>query len=163
MRKDTIKGLFAPLDDFGTTNCVVKAQSLEAYIDAVRRTGIWPLDKMHQKSNQEIIDGPGFVKWKANVPAGACSKCVYKLAGSHIAKTRSGVLNYWEGLCLDCMDISNPKTGDIDKDYWDHNDEKRWDMDCRIEHERNTWYFSYMGRPEIMSTFMRDQQDRKKR
>lgn len=60
------------------------------------------------------------------------------------------------------MDISNPRTGDLDTDYWKHNRLKKWSDKCRIFHQRNTWYFSFMGRPEIMTSFNREQQERKK-
>jgi hypothetical protein len=60
------------------------------------------------------------------------------------------------------MDISNPKTGDLDSDYWEHNKLKGWSKNCRIPHGRNTWYFSFIGRAELMTSFKREQQERKR-
>jgi len=118
MRKEIIKGIFSPLDRFCHTSCAVKAQSLEAYVEAIRHTSIWPLETVHQKSNKEVVDSPGFLHWKATTPEGACYFCRSRLQGTHIAKIRTDILSYWEGLCLDCMDISKTKTGDLDSDYW---------------------------------------------
>lgn len=51
------------------------------------------------------------------------------------------------------------KTGDIDEDYWRHDDKRQWDAGCRINHDQPTWYFSFMGRRSIMRKYM----DNKKR
>jgi hypothetical protein len=161
MRKEIIKGLFAPLDGFCSTNCSMKEKSLWAYVEAVRTTNIWPLETMHKKSNKDIVDSPGFVNWTCTIPEGACMSCVEKLRGDHIKKTRIEILKYWHGLCLDCMDITSPKTGDLHTDYWIHGKEEQdYSENCRISHSRNTWYFSFMGRPEIMSSFLREQKER---
>jgi hypothetical protein len=162
MRKEIIKGLFGPLDNFCTTSCSVKEKSLWAYIEGVKLTGIWPLDSMHTRSNESIIESPGFLNWKCDIPQGACVSCTSKLHGGHISDIRDKILTYWHGLCLDCMNVSKPKTGDIDIDYWLHNSREEWSRGCRLKHSRNTWYFSFMGRPSIMSSFLREEQDRKK-
>ncbi|KAE9370432.1 hypothetical protein N431DRAFT_442268 [Stipitochalara longipes BDJ] len=163
MRKEILKGLFDHLNNFCTTDCLVKEKSLWAYIEGVKTTGIWPLDSMHARSNESIVESPGFLRWKCDIPEGACTSCTSKLRGRHISETRTKIINYWDGLCLDCRDDSAPKTGDLDADYWMHNKLKRWDRGCRIKHERNTWYFSFMGRPEIMNSFKKEQQERKRK
>ena len=78
-----------------------------------------------------------------------CSWCIQDYTGmmdSAVKKTRK----YFDGLCLDCMDPSKPKTGDEDSDYWQHNElrEGEWDSGCRVNHGQPTWYFSFMGRKE---------------
>jgi hypothetical protein len=60
------------------------------------------------------------------------------------------------------MDISNPRTGDLDSDCWEHNERKKWSKNCRICRQRNTWYFSFMGRAELITSFAREEQNRKK-
>ena len=53
--------------------------------------------------------------------------------------------------CTDCMNISKPKLGDADEDYWHHSDlGVGWDKGCRIRHGQPSWYFSFMGRKEKM-------------
>lgn len=54
----------------------------------------------------------------------------------------------FNGLYLDCMDQSLPKTGDVDKDYWEYDGLKIWDKGCRIKYKNTLWYFSFMGRSE---------------
>ncbi|TVY83648.1 hypothetical protein LSUE1_G002598 [Lachnellula suecica] len=154
--------LFEPLDTFCPNNCEVHEKCIAAYLEGVKRTGIWPLQHQQKKSNKSIIDSSGFVNWTCVVPDEACFSCTYKLGGSHIRQTREDILEYWDGLCLNCMDVSNPKTGDSDDDYWVHNDLKEWDSDCLLPHSRNTWYFSFMGRPESMNSFRDEQQSRKR-
>lgn len=57
------------------------------------------------------------------------------------------------------MDKSKPKTGDIDRDYWEHDIEEEWSAYCRINHKQATWYFSFMGRKADMKAH----KDRKRR
>jgi hypothetical protein len=153
-----VAGLFEPLDTFCVNKCEPYEKCIAAYLEGVKRTGIWPL---HKKSNKDVIDSPGVLNWQSLQPARACSSCRMKLAGGHI-NTRDDILEYWDGLCLDCMDVSRPKTGDRDKDYWLHNNMEEWDTGCRLDHDRNTWYFSFMGRPELIDKFKQEQQARKR-
>lgn len=67
-----------------------------------------------------------------------------------VLRAAKTVAEYFDGLCLDCMDISKDlrSYGDRDADYWEHNELEMWDTDCRIRHGEPTWYFSFMGRRE---------------
>jgi len=161
MRSKIIAGLFEPLNIFCPRKCEVHEKCIAAYIEGVKRTDIWPLQHHHQKSNKDVIDSAGFIQWRCSTPTGACYSCQHKLSGAHVRKTREDSLKYWEGLCLDCMNISRPKTGDRDTDYWQHNRLRQWSSGCRLSHGRNTWYFSFMGRPEIMTKFQQEQQARR--
>ena len=163
MRKDIVKALFSPLEKFCSAGCAVKAQSLESYIEGVKRTGVWPLETMPQNSIQKFLNSPGVLKWEAKVPEGACISCIKQLRGHHITKMPEEIKEYWVGLCLDCMDTSKPKTDCLTRDWArDEQQEFDWSEDCRIRHGRNTVYFSYMARPDFRSTFTEQQQDRKK-
>jgi hypothetical protein len=160
MRKDVIKGLFNPLDDFCSMKCGAFEKCVVAYLESVKVTGIWPLEHANNISIQKIVDSRMFTKWTCNIPPGACSGCVTKLRGGHIYETRLELYRYWQGLCLDCMDITSPSNRDIDDEYWEHNQERKFDEGCRLTHSRNTWYFSFMGRPEIMNNYQRENQER---
>ncbi|KAL2075340.1 hypothetical protein VTL71DRAFT_283 [Oculimacula yallundae] len=162
MRKEIVKGLFNPLNRICDRECAVHEKSIKSYLNAIRRTGVWPVEDIQHKSNKDIIESAGFVNWIAAKPENACISCLSSLSGAHVLKIRQAILTYWEGLCLDCMDISKPRTGSIDNDYWTHNDTRNYDRGCRIRHKRNTWYFSFMGRAEIMDAFKHEQQARKK-
>lgn len=163
MRKEILKGVFGPLHEFCSESCEVHEKCLKAYIVAICDTKIWPLEDLTRKSNREILDSRGFITWSPEKPKGACLSCLGRLNGYHIRRTRKLVLEYWEGLCLDCMSSSKTKTGTRDGDYWNHNhlDPNTWDSYCRINHGRNTWYFSFMGRKEHMDIFQREQAARK--
>lgn len=91
----------------------------------------------------------------------ACFRCRtnYKtIVNDAQNKTRS----YFEGLCLDCMDKTKPVTGDADKDYWQHDSLGESDFigGCRCGHHQPTWYFSFMGRQEVMHRFLREKRAR---
>ena len=67
-----------------------------------------------------------------------------------VGRAANTVTKYFDGLCLDCMELSKDlrSDGDRDEDYWKHNDMKKWDTGCRVKHGEPTWYFSFMGRRE---------------
>ena len=72
------------------------------------------------------------------------------------------VKDFFEGLCLDCMDCSKPKTGSTQTDYWKHDKlrECDWITTCRARHKRATWFYSFMGRKEDRDKFYRDKRER---
>ncbi|RDW95219.1 hypothetical protein BP5796_00982 [Coleophoma crateriformis] len=157
VRRKIIGGLFNPLMDMRNCKCQKNKDAVCSYLDGIFLTNIWPLENNGRKSNEEIIDGPGIVDWKCKLEAGACSACTSKLEGQHIKSLCGEVGDYWQGLCLDCMNITRPKTGNIHSDYWLHNELRKWDSKCRITHGRNTWYLSFMGRAETMSSYLHEQ------
>ncbi|PYH86447.1 hypothetical protein BO82DRAFT_397619 [Aspergillus uvarum CBS 121591] len=68
-----------------------------------------------------------------------------------VAGAAKRVEAYFDGLCLDCMDLTKNlhKGGDRDRDYWAYmRPRDRYDENCRIKHGEPTWYFSFMGRRE---------------
>jgi hypothetical protein len=161
MRKEIIAALFDPLDELDKCTCDGSAAAIKEYLRGVRKTGIWPLKKERTMSNDDVMGSIGITHWKCEMPPKSCITCRRILGGMHIRQLQQDIRTYWHGLCLDCMDISNPRTGCIDSDYWLHNEDRKWDRDCDITHGRNTWYFSFMGRAEIMETRQREQKERK--
>ncbi|KAI0115833.1 hypothetical protein GGR51DRAFT_502229 [Nemania sp. FL0031] len=69
------------------------------------------------------------------------------LTSGVLAASRSVRKNFG-GLCLDCM--HKFKTEGDDDDYFRHDEPGKHDQGCRVEHGQPTWYFSYMGRKELM-------------
>ncbi|KAF4637981.1 hypothetical protein G7Y89_g119 [Cudoniella acicularis] len=61
MRIKIAAAIFDPLNNFCKTNCEAKEKSISAYIDGVKKTGIWPIKTQHRKSNKDVIDSPGFL------------------------------------------------------------------------------------------------------
>ncbi|TVY32541.1 hypothetical protein LOCC1_G008768 [Lachnellula occidentalis] len=156
LRSRLIRGLFEPMDRFLDARCACKEKSLFAYCQGIRKTGIWPLQDLHKKSVQDILDSPGFVKFDIKIPDGACFTCISKLSLTTIAKVRADVSKDFDGLCLDCINMT--KTGDVDNDYWAHDRMKHWGKSCRINHGQPSWYFSFVGR----KTDMKNHQLKKK-
>ena len=77
---------------------------------------------------------------------------------------RDKALEYFDGLCLDCMDHSNPKMDDDTDDvYWEHNKLRKWDLRCRTSHGEPTWYYSYMGRKETQNLKLRKEREERRR
>ena len=100
-----------------------------------------------KKPVREILGDLDDFSYKA--PKSACSTCRQnypKLVGDVV----SSVEFYFDGLCLDCLDRSKAKTGDIDMDYWCHHTPRidEWCNGCRFPHKQPTWYFSFNGRKE---------------
>ncbi|KAJ0418748.1 hypothetical protein BJY00DRAFT_175637 [Aspergillus carlsbadensis] len=69
--------------------------------------------------------------------------------GAIIRNAIAEVTKYFDGLCLDCMNVSAllDHGRDPDHEYW-HPLRGLWDINCRIKHGDATYYFSCMGRRE---------------
>ena len=140
--------LFKPVERLLKASCKCKAETLFGYIKALHDTQVWPLDPVFPKMQvNDILDSLENSSYEPAVIS--CSWCIQDYTGiveSAVMNTRK----YFDGLCLDCMDRSKPKTGDEDSDYWQHHElhEGQWDSGCRVSHGQPTWYFSYMGRKE---------------
>lgn len=75
-------------------------------------------------------------------------------------KVCASVSGAFHGLCLDCMKIST--TGDPDADYWMHHQLRQWSSGCRVYHTQPSWYFSHMGRNEVMNEYQETKKARKR-
>ncbi|KAI9685404.1 MAG: hypothetical protein M1822_004535 [Bathelium mastoideum] len=94
----------------------------------------------------------GFDWTPPNDSCRSCQRDYKKLVEESIKKAA----NYFDGLCLDCMDASKSKTGDRHSDYWQHHELRNWSSKCRVEHGQPTWYFSFMGRKEDQTKMLRE-------
>ncbi|KAI0976059.1 hypothetical protein F4678DRAFT_456385 [Xylaria arbuscula] len=65
-----------------------------------------------------------------------------------VCEASSRARRNFDGLCLDCM--HKFKMGDDHSDYFAHDKPGNHDRNCRVRHKQPTWYFSYMGRKELM-------------
>jgi hypothetical protein len=131
---------------------------LFAYELALKRTGAWPIEsKMISVSANQTMDNLG----KVEVPPGetdskeGCHLCKFDFKAA-VEGAISETKGYFDGLCLDCMDASQPKFGDDDEDYWRHDETGvAWDRKCRISHGQATWYYSFMGRRQKQINWVR--------
>ena len=140
------RGLFKPVKELLKASCKCKEKTMFGFIEALDGTGVWPLDEVwHKKPVEEILDSlDAFSYDPAAKHCRSCRKNYNFTVKSAVNMTRK----YFDGLCLDCMDRSKPKTRDEDSDYWQHNKLRpgEWDHNCRVNHGQPTWYFSFMGR-----------------
>ncbi|KAK3718872.1 hypothetical protein LTR37_004788 [Vermiconidia calcicola] len=150
------RGLYKPIkDSFTGPHCDCKFKTYYTYEQALFKTGAWPLeDTFLYNSITKLLRMLGnFMlgnfRSKAVGPE-MCAKCrfdVHKVVPEALSETSDS----FDGLCLDCMNTSNPKVGDADEEYWRHAEQgTAWDAHCRVRHSQPSWYFSFMGHKEKM-------------
>lgn len=146
------------MKNFLEAKCTCKENAYYSYSSALYRTEVWPVELYPNESIQYLLDGlENFHYTKAEEACATCSAD----EDYNVQKVCQSVKDNFVGLCLDCMDISKPKIGDVHRDYWLHDRLQVWDKGCRIRHGRSTWYFSFMGRREEMDAHQREQRRRK--
>lgn len=155
LRTKLLRGLFGPMNSFLTSGCGCKEKSHFAYSTALKNAGIWPTGDQYKKSVQDVLNSPGFTNFQCEIPDDACFRCRLMLQKDLVVKVGDEVLRNFQGLCLDCMKLT--KSEDVHRDYWLHDQQKKWDQGCRITHAQPTWYFSYMGRKTDMKNYQQRQ------
>lgn len=131
--------------------CDCNETAICAYLKEVGRIGIAPWGDTFSKSSiKEITDklelfDQAHIR-KPNVKPCDCEcspRCGCSIAWDEaVKKFRKDTLEYFDGLCLDCMKHS-PRN---DSKYWNRpSHQDGYDKDCGIEHGEASWYFSFMG------------------
>ncbi|CAG8976100.1 hypothetical protein HYALB_00002379 [Hymenoscyphus albidus] len=151
LKNQLVGGFFQPQEEFPKLSCKCKGDSVIEYLKAVQKTEIWPVQRLQQKSIFDIIDCPGTINFACKIPENACMHCRRLLSRTVISELRMKVATSFQGICLDCVKMT--KTEDVDSDYWTHDEDRAWDEDCRISHKQPTWYWSFMGRKDIMEKY----------
>lgn len=153
--------LFRPNEKLLKASCKCKETTLFRYEEALYTINVWPLERTCQKDPMTtILKRLNNFSFEASKNAcGSCSIDYKRLVAAAQSKTRS----YFDGLCLDCMDITKPVLKDVDMDYWEHDSVEESDLmgHCRISHHQPTWYFSFMGRREVLDRFLRGKRAQK--
>jgi hypothetical protein len=140
--------------------CPTRAASLTAYLSALSSsTELYPLSNLPFLSISHILDGAGFKNWVCDIPAGACDSCKFHMSEDRIVSASTGALEYWEGLCLDCVRMSNKEMEERSwcKEYFAADEAENWDYGCRIEHGRISWFHSFMGKDDDMNKWLTEQ------
>ncbi|KAK5137621.1 hypothetical protein LTR08_007916 [Meristemomyces frigidus] len=144
------RSLYAPINGLlKEARCRCRADVLYAYEQALANTGAWPLEAAFLGHSVDrvlkMLDGFPGPRALTSQTCGA-SACSFNFAPV-VGKAREECRQYFDGLCLDCMNTSKPKFGDANEDYWQHSKQGvPWDAGCRIRHQQPSWYFSFMGR-----------------
>ncbi|KAL8691726.1 MAG: hypothetical protein Q9218_003119 [Villophora microphyllina] len=148
LRTVLFRGLWGPCHHLLESKCSCKEKTLFDYQKHLYSIDVWPLETVFlKKSINEILLNLG--KFNYEAPMSACGQCRQDYKGI-VERVIAMVKEYFDGLCLDCLDRSKPKTGDVDLDYWRHDklEEHEWVFGCRFKHKQPTWYFSFNGRKE---------------
>ncbi|MCJ1351124.1 MAG: hypothetical protein MMC33_001106 [Icmadophila ericetorum] len=163
IRRILFDRLYDIADVFLDAYCDCSNKIFKSYHKALKVTGVYHLEKFGQRytmaqSFEKLED----IQRKPHETS--CSTCKRHLAES-VGRCRLYARDYFDGLCLDCMDRSDPLTGDSDKDYWQHNDLKEgdWIERCRIHHKQPTWYYSFMGRDETRNKYKELKKEKRRR
>ncbi|KAI4756849.1 hypothetical protein E4T52_11196 [Aureobasidium sp. EXF-3400] len=148
--------LWKPLGETMYAECDCKEKTVFQYLKALVQTDGYPIDQLGRKSvNHVCLNLRSFEK-HFDLPESheGCVKCgrnwewVVKSATIEVQK-------HFDGLCLDCMDHSQPKFLDEHMDYWNHLAHKQWDEKCRVSHGQATWYSSFMGRADTRDKLLK--------
>ncbi|KAK4692165.1 hypothetical protein P7C71_g4984, partial [Lecanoromycetidae sp. Uapishka_2] len=130
------RGLFEPCELLFSANCDCRKETLFDYQKHLFDIGVWPLETVFQKTcMSEILTN--LDKFIYEAKSSACGTCRRDYKGM-VKRINTRVREYFDGLCLDCLNRSKPKLGDADKDYWRHADLK--------EHEWRTLGKTRMSR-----------------
>ncbi|KAL8678703.1 MAG: hypothetical protein Q9186_004978 [Xanthomendoza sp. 1 TL-2023] len=150
------RDLYVANEELLKASCKCKAETLFGYEKRLTDIEVWPIEKVFQKSSMATtIDR--LAKFSYEPHSSACRDC-RKDYKALVQVAREKTKRYFDGLCLDCLDASKPKTSNTDTDYWSHDDldEDAIIYGCRVVHRQPTWYFSYMGRREPRDEFLRN-------
>ncbi|CAG8957241.1 hypothetical protein HYFRA_00009443 [Hymenoscyphus fraxineus] len=151
LKNHLVAGFFQPQEEFPKLDCKCRGDSVIEYLKAVQKTEIWPVHRLQHKSIFDIINCPGTVNFACKIPENACKQCRRLLSRTVISELRMKVASSFQGICLDCVKMTN--TEDVDSDYWTHDENREWDVGCRISHKQPTWYWSFMGRKGVMEKY----------
>lgn len=128
-------------------DCACADKTFRGYYKALRKIRVWPFGLVTRRDsiNMILYKLETFDYVAAEDACAICRRNYNQL----VDRARIRVRDYFDGLCLDCLNESKAKTRDRDTDYWYHNDPgMKWDDHCRFEHGQPTWYFSFMDRWE---------------
>lgn len=161
MKTKLHRGLFEVIKKFLLQSCPCKEKALFQYCKWLERTRIWPLEEWgSRKSIKQLLDGLKLFRYVA--PSNGCSRCNYDIGSDVVKVTSLSVEQYFNGLCLSCMDSSKMSSRDMDAAYWQHNRQEDWDFGCPFAHGQPTWYFSFMGRKAEMDAHKERERERKR-
>ncbi|KAG8528598.1 uncharacterized protein KY384_006285 [Bacidia gigantensis] len=141
--------LFNPMERILATKKSCCESAAGDYHRALVETGSWPWERLGNSTPMNtLLKQLGDFSYQAlGETCGRCRLDYEDVVEACIHETNI----YFDGLCLDCMDASNPKTESSDRDYWKHSTMSKGEFltGCRVKlHGEATWYHSFMGRRE---------------
>ncbi|TVY49171.1 hypothetical protein LOCC1_G000957 [Lachnellula occidentalis] len=149
MKTKIHQALYPPIRGFLSGSCSCKKDGMFAYQMALDRSGAWPLEeKLHGIDAISIHDLLGnLATFKFEAPNEDCELCSRDYKESTVDPCVQGVLDNFEGLCLNCIDYPNDKN--LHPDFLPFaGGGKVFDKDCHIAHRQPTWWFSWLASRE---------------
>ncbi|CAD6439281.1 94f6cb52-6d65-466b-a028-2c5ba3455dbb [Sclerotinia trifoliorum] len=157
---DITNHLLSPLDSLCHNSCRSNGLCIEAYESALTDCLVGPYTS-RSHSIQEILESEGVESWMCNSPRQASRNCsdILSTAGSQITAMKIDALSFWDGMCIDCVLRTSECHADQAK-YWIDGQQQRYGESCMLAHGYQTWIYSYMGPPELMSRHLAEQNER---
>ena len=149
-------------------SCGQWASTAGYYFAALVKTKAYPLETTFPKNSvNKILER--LQKFEAfsevqEIGEGDCDLCSENWDWG-VKKAIDNTRDYFDGLCIDCMDRSRPKMGNTDIDYWRQAESVngRWDHNCRIKHGEPTWYVSWCGQGEHRQKLINTHREKNRR
>lgn len=137
--------LFKKVKAMMEVSCDCKEKTVYQYIKALVETKGYPIDEQNRKSINEVCKNLATfpVHFKLPESSKSCSTC--NSDWEYIVSSAiDSIKKHFDGLCLDCMDHTQPQFLDEHWDYWNHlSSGRQWDRNCRVKHSQSTWYSSF--------------------
>lgn len=137
--------LWKPVANVLRSSCACKEKTVFEYLRALTMTGGYPTDQQGRNSVSGVCRSLGsfdnhFKPTKSRHDCYVCGANWSRVVTDAVISIKK----HFDGLCLDCMDHTQPKFLDEHEDYWNHVlCDKQWDKHCRIKHGQATWYSSF--------------------
>ncbi|TGO68883.1 hypothetical protein BOTNAR_0018g00040 [Botryotinia narcissicola] len=122
-----------------------------------------PLDHLCNDfcETRDILESEGVNFWDCASPPHASEHCSNIISGNHIVKIKKNALNFWEGMCIEC--VLRTSGGHVKQEqFWEDGRRKRYGTSCPIPHNYQMWNYSYMGPFELMSKHIAEQKESEK-
>ena len=130
------------------------------YFAELVRIEVYPLEVLFSKTSINVILSR-MKSFDMETVGNKCGFCNVPW-DSQVERARSMTSNNFDGVCMDCMNVSRPNGRNPDDEYWLKlgNTNGRWDKKCRVVHGQQTWYVSWCGRDEHRRKLIEDHKRR---
>lgn len=136
------RGLWEPCRAWLKADCECATKTLHGYLLALMILGVFPTEEVFNGNRADDVQ-EWLESFNYKPDASACDSCKSKDLVKLLKDVHEKVEETFDGLCIDCMESTKLTT--YDEDYFRHNEICCWDSDCRINHGRPTWYYSFCG------------------
>lgn len=132
-----------------------------SYNKALRDCLVIPSSVRRGCSIKDILESEGVSSWNCTTPMHVSDRCLINLSGEHIFRIKKNALNFWEGMCIEC--VFRTSGGHLKQElFWEDGRHRVYGASCPISHDYQTWNYSYMGPFELMSKHIAEQKEREK-